>query len=128
MKTVIPAQPGWGVCIPLHDEKGRVEDIHIEPVVAWLVEYNDDNQTETATSTPITATEGLMDDNIIQRPDGSFGDFGSDYNDKDAVLKELERQLVRDEEWRKRRLEREQADRNKQAPPPIPMRNFKATI
>lgn len=98
MQTVIPAQPGFNVVFPISDYIDDIEvikEVILEPVIGWLVET--DGRDRAYTIGPLTATCGLRgEDDVIQKPDGTFVDAGQDYNTLEEVIKELNAQLERD--------------------------------
>ena len=94
MQTVIPAQPGFNVVLPVSDYVNDIEVIvetFLEPVIGWLIETN--GQSLANTLGAITVTYGLRADDVIQKPDGTFVDQCQNYDTLEEVIKELNRQL-----------------------------------
>lgn len=80
--AVIPAEPGWRICVPVYDGEGskigKVASIALEPVLAWHVEIwrdGKDGQTVTRTCAAIGAEDSndwvwlVTPDGKIFRPD-----------------------------------------------------------
>ena len=101
MQTVIPAQPGFNVVLPISDFKDDIEfvaEVYFEPVIGWLIET--DGQGRADTLGPITPIWGLRDEGILKDPNGKYTDACQDYKNMCEVIREFNLRLERD---RKRR-------------------------
>lgn len=90
-QTIIPAAPGWSQVTPIIGDSDQVEDLHLEPVIAWLVAYgHSSHDVPFADPEPITV-EGIGRENsIFQRPDGTFTEpYCGDFKDKSDMIREL---------------------------------------
>ncbi len=95
--TLIPAQPGWGIVIPLAEEDGQVLDVAHEPIIAWLL-----NSSNGYAPTPITIAGPEYQADFILLPDGSYEAPGlASYPDKAALLQEMKNQEQQRERKRK---------------------------
>lgn len=85
--TIIPAPPGWAVCVPVHGPR-EVVGVDLEPVIAWAIDTGWRARPGDASTiaTPILALYGAGADPVLRRPDGTFGNLEGDYADEEQVI------------------------------------------
>ena len=90
--TIIPAAPGWIVCVPGSDGEGNIDELLPSEVIAWAVRYSTDGRGVSGFACPVVADDSFHEgDNVIMRsPEGRYFRWGTEDfgHDKQAALRD----------------------------------------
>lgn len=73
----VPATPGWFLSVPIFSDDGEVVDLDDQPIVAWIIEYNE-NGDRWRTAFPVSASSSVSEsfDYAILQPDRTYDVLG----------------------------------------------------
>lgn len=90
IETIVPAQPGWAIVVPVSDEENSPKELHRIAVIAWLIQTfrRSSDETTFVGITPITPHGDVSD---LQQYALQYGDrppfltFFEDLDDETAL-------------------------------------------
>ena len=87
----IPAKDGFYVCIPIEPQAGGpITEFYRDPIIAWMIESSANRTTNPAISADAVTITGVVDDPVIQKPDGTFEvPFMEIFSDENEVLEHM---------------------------------------
>lgn len=87
-KAIVPAESGWRVCEPVGPGGDAVDDFIEQEVVAWVVNYSDEDDGFAVFATPVTADPEVdSSGRILRSPIGRYFIPGHcDFKDRQQAI------------------------------------------
>lgn len=101
-EVIIPSSPGWFLCVPMFDQNNDIVQMNEIEIVAWFIEYSDNNKgIPSSSAEPITICGIGIDDVdmvIYRSPTGEYKNIdiiGEAYVNRDHALTEMKKVVRR---------------------------------